>query len=104
MQCERTKIVTSINGMTGDVIFDVPIIEDVYTKSEVDYLLSNKADTESVYTKSQIDVLLSNKADVNMVPTKLSDLEQDIEYADKNYVDEKIGYIDNALKNILGDE
>lgn len=45
-------------------------IENAYTKTEVNNLLTNKANTSSVYTKTQTNNLLDAKANANDVYTK----------------------------------
>ena len=45
-------------------------IENAYTKTEVDGLLTNKANTSAVYTKTQTNNLLNAKANASDVYTK----------------------------------
>lgn len=45
-------------------------IENAYTKTEVNNLLTNKANTSSVYTKTQTNNLLDEKANARDVYTK----------------------------------
>ena len=44
--------------------------EEVYTKNEVDNIVSAKADQETTYTKTEVDNIVSTKADVETTYTK----------------------------------
>lgn len=67
---------------TDTLLDDKADSEDVYTKSETDSAISGhhdaqKADATSVYTKSETDSLLDEKADEDDIPTKTSELTND---------------------------
>ena len=44
MSCEKIKLVTSVNGETGDVVIKWPDASNFYTKTEADIMFNNKAD------------------------------------------------------------
>ena len=57
---------SDVNGLLSDKADAA----DVYTKTETDNLLADKADASSVYTKGETDTLLLDKADKSDVYTK----------------------------------
>ena len=80
--CEdKQGYVSSVNGQTGDVILDIPDIE-----------------------QTVIDVNGQTGHVVLDIPEKLSDLYQDIEYATPDFVDEKVtaehNYTDSVKSNL----
>ena len=80
--CEdKPGYVSSVNGQTGDVILDIPEIE-----------------------QTVIDVNGQTGHVVLDIPEKLSDLYQDIEYATPDFVDEKVtaehNYTDSVKSNL----
>lgn len=95
-------------------------IEDAYTKTEANNLLSGKADKSEIPTKvSQLQndagyltqhQDISGKADKSEIPTKVSQLQNDSGYltqhqdisgkADKTYVDGLIGDIESQLSQV----
>lgn len=83
-----------INGKWETIGSSDVNLTDYYTKTEVNNLLSNKADTSTTYTKTEVDNLLGSKAPLNSpaltgtptCPTPMGDTG----IANKSYVDTQV--------------
>ena len=64
---EKSEVYTKTE--VDNLISEVPSV-DAYTKSETDALLNDKANVSSVYTKTETDNLLLSKADTSTTYTK----------------------------------
>lgn len=85
---------------TGQTAYDEYVLIDgviykIGTTEEID--LTN------YYNKSEIDLKLVAKADKVDVPTKVSELENDANYVTKDYVDELIRLMEEAIDAINGE-
>lgn len=65
----RVSVADLVSGLVSTDELNT-ILANYYTKTEIDNLLSQKANSSDVYTKSQTDDLLSNKADSSNVYSK----------------------------------
>ena len=72
MSCEKIKLVTSVNGETGDVVIKFPDTSYFYTKTETDNIIENAVKVKSVNGKTG-DVVIE-------VPNNLSQLNNDMDY------------------------
>ena len=72
MSCEKIKLVTSVNGETGDVVIKFPDTSYFYTKTETDNIVENAVKVKSVNGKTG-DVVIE-------VPNNLSQLNNDMDY------------------------
>ena len=72
MSCQKIKLVTSVNGETGDVVIKFPDTSYFYTKTETDNLVENAVKVKSVNGKTG-DVVIE-------VPNNLSQLNNDMDY------------------------
>ena len=72
MSCEKIKLVTSVNGETGDVVIKFPDTSYFYTKTETDNLVENAVKVKSVNGQTG-DVVIE-------VPNNLSQLNNDMDY------------------------
>ena len=69
-QVINESAVYTLNSAGTWIKYESSPFADVYTKTEVDTLLSAKADAVDVYTIAQVDTLLSTKADASSVYTQ----------------------------------
>ena len=72
MSCEKIKLVTSVNGETGDVVIKFPDTSYFYTKTEIDNIVENAVKVKSVNGQTG-DVVIE-------VPNNLSQLNNDMDY------------------------
>lgn len=92
--------VTAMNTRVGNL---ETAITNVYTKSQVDTLLADKADVSDLpdmtnyYTKTQVDGLIPDVSDF-VTTSDLSDALDD--YYDKTYIDNTLGDIQSLLEAI----
>ena len=72
MSCQKIKLVTSVNGETGDVVIKFPDTSYFYTKTETDNLVENAVKVKSVNGQTG-DVVIE-------VPNNLSQLNNDMDF------------------------